>query len=83
MLMEQAAPDDAPSQPLRSSIIHRNMNEIADTGGRGLENLQGCDRLTVMRQAWMRQACPSFADVIKTCLGLGGHAPPASFEVRP
>ena len=32
ILMKPAAPDDAPSQPLRSFIIHRNMNEIADTG---------------------------------------------------
>ena|GEM_PF-4823569 len=32
-------------------------------GGRGLENLQGCNRSTVMRQA-----CTSFANLIKPVL---------------
>jgi hypothetical protein len=39
------------------------MDEIADAGSRGLENFQGWDRSTVMRQA-----CPSFADLIKPVL---------------
>ena len=81
--MKQAAPDDAPSRPLGSFIIHRNMNEIADAGEPRFGEPSGMRPVDGDEASVDETSVPVVRRSHQTCLGLGGHAPPASFEVRP